>query len=74
VLRKLGAAAVSHQLVLTKADAVKPGDLARRIAETEAALKQWPAAFPAVLATSAHDRDGITELRAAIARLLHERA
>jgi GTP-binding protein len=74
VLKKLGAAAVSHQLVLTKADAVKPGDLARRIAETEAALKQWPAAFPAVLATSAHDRDGITELRAAIARLLHERA
>ena len=29
--------AVSHQIVLTKSDAMKPAELAARIAETEAA-------------------------------------
>jgi GTP-binding protein len=69
----LGRAAVSHQVVLTKADAVKPAELAQRITEVEAALAKRPAAYPAVLATSAHDGAGIAELRAAIARLLEER-
>jgi GTP-binding protein len=69
----LGRAAVSHQIVLTKSDAVKPAELAGRIAEVEAALAKRPAAFPSVLVTSAHDGSGIPELRAAIARLLEER-
>ncbi|HEY1309489.1 MAG TPA: ribosome biogenesis GTP-binding protein YihA/YsxC [Pseudolabrys sp.] len=69
----LGQVAVSHQIVLTKCDAIKPVELARRIAETEAALAKRPAAYPKVLATSAHDGTGIPELRAAIARLLEER-
>ena len=69
----LGQVAVSHQIVLTKSDAVKPAELGQRIAEVEAALAKRPAAFPTVLATSAHDGTGIPELRAAIARLLGER-
>jgi GTP-binding protein len=69
----LGQAAVSHQIVLTKCDAVTPAELARRIVEVKAALAKRPAAFPGVLATSAHDGAGIPELRAAIARLLAER-
>ncbi|MGH6664129.1 MAG: ribosome biogenesis GTP-binding protein YihA/YsxC [Pseudolabrys sp.] len=69
----LGNAAVSHQIVLTKCDAIKPAELAQRIAETEATLAKRPAAYPGVLATSAHDGAGIPELRAAIARLLDER-
>ena len=69
----LGQVAVSHQIVLTKCDALKPAELAERIAETEAALAKRPAAYPKVLATSAHDGTGIPELRAAIARLLEER-
>jgi GTP-binding protein len=73
VLDALGQAAVSHQIVLTKCDAVKPAVLAGRIAEVEAALAKRPAAFPTVLATSARDGTGIPELRAAIARLLAER-
>ena len=72
-LDALGNAAVSHQIVLTKCDAIKPSELAARIADTEAALKKRPAAFPGVLAVSAHDGSGIPELRAAIARLLKER-
>jgi GTP-binding protein len=73
VFEALGQAAVSHQIVLTKCDEVKPAELAGRIAEVEAALAKRPAAFPTVLATSAHDSAGIPELRAAIARLLEER-
>ena len=69
----LGQAAVSHQIVLTKCDAVKPAELAARITAVEAALAKRPAAFPAVLATSSRAGSGIAELRAAIARLLTER-
>jgi len=73
MLDALGQAAVSHQIVLTKADAVPAAELARRVAEVEAALQKRPAAFPTVLATSARGGDGIAELRAAVARLLAER-
>ena len=71
--KALGQAAVSYQIVLTKADAVKPAELASRVAEVEAALAKRPSAFPGVLVTSAHDGAGIPELRAAVARLLDER-
>ena len=73
MLDALGQAAVSHQIVLTKCDEVKGSELARRVAEVEAALAKRPAAFPAVLATSAREGSGIPELRAAIARLRAER-
>jgi len=69
----LGQSAVSHQVVLTKCDEVKPAELAKRISEVETALGKRPAAFPGVLATSSRDGTGISELRAAIARLLAER-
>ena len=72
-LDALGKAAVSHQIVLTKADQVKASELAERIAATEAALKKRPAAFPKVLPTSSRTGDGVAELRAAIARLKAER-
>jgi GTP-binding protein len=72
-LDALSQAAVSHQVVLTKTDAVKPSELAACIAAVEAGLAQRPAAFPGVLATSARESAGIPELRAAVARLLAER-
>jgi GTP-binding protein len=73
-LDALGEAAVSHQIVLTKADQVKSAELAERTAAIEAALEQRPAAFPRVLVTSARTGMGIPELRAAIAKLKAERA
>ena len=73
VFAALGAAAVSHQVVLTKSDEVTEAELARRIGEVEAALTKRPAAYPEVLATSAREGSGIEELRAAVARLLDER-
>jgi len=72
-LDALGTAAVSHQIVLTKADTLKAAELAAAVAATEAALTQRKAAFPQVLATSSAEGSGIPELRAAIARLLDER-
>jgi GTP-binding protein len=70
----LSESAVSHQIILTKADQVKRADLEERIAATQAALTGRAAAFPHVLATSSRDGQGIPELRAAIARLKAERA
>jgi len=72
-LDALSQSAVSHQIVLTKCDAVKPSELSNRIGDVEAALSKRQAAFPTVLATSSHGGTGIPELRAAIARLLDER-
>jgi GTP-binding protein len=74
MLDLLDRAAVSYQIVLTKADAVKKADMPGRLAETQQALAQRPAAFPEVLCTSAHDGAGLDDLRAAIARLLTETA
>jgi len=73
VLKALDVAAVSYQIVLTKADQVKPAELDKRIAATSATLAKRPAAFPEVAVTSAREGSGMPELRAAIARLLTER-
>jgi GTP-binding protein len=68
-LKTLDRAAVSYQVVLTKADKVKPAELLRVQAATGAALKKHPAAHPEVLATSAETSAGIAGLRAEIATL-----
>src|SRR5262249_6876785 len=47
-LDALGQSAVSHQIVLTKCDAVKPSDLRDRMAQVEAALAKRPAALRGV--------------------------
>jgi GTP-binding protein len=72
-LDALGEAAVSHQIVLTKVDQVAAAERDRRRAEVEAAIARRAAAFPELLLTSAREGTGISELRAAIARLVTER-
>jgi GTP-binding protein len=74
ILRTLDEVAVSYQIALTKADQVRAAELATCVAATQAEIRARPAAFPHVLATSARSALGIPELRAAIARLLAERA
>jgi GTP-binding protein len=73
VLDELGRAAVSYQIVLTKADQVKADALCARIAATAAAIGRRAAAFPDIIATSSRTGEGIPELRAAIGRLAAER-
>jgi GTP-binding protein len=63
----LDKAAVSYQIVLTKADKPKPSELDRVLAETAEALRRRPAAHPEVLATSAETGAGLDALRAEIA-------
>jgi GTP-binding protein len=67
VMELLDAAAVSYQIVLTKADKTKPGALDRLIAETGEAIRKRAAAYPEVLATSAVKKTGFEELRSSIA-------
>ncbi|MGF1594337.1 MAG: ribosome biogenesis GTP-binding protein YihA/YsxC [Kiloniellaceae bacterium] len=69
VMDELDTAAVSYQIVLTKADKVKPGPLKRLIEETEAEIAHRPAAHPHCLATSSASGAGIAELRATLAAL-----
>jgi GTP-binding protein len=59
----LDKAAVSYQIVLTKADKIKPGALARLEEETLKAISRRPAAFPRILATSSEKNAGIEDLR-----------
>jgi GTP-binding protein len=74
VLNTLDKSAVSYQVVLTKADQVKPAELEQRTADVQAALAKHPAAFPELLVTSSRTGAGMPELRAAMLRLLGERS
>ncbi|WP_307352576.1 ribosome biogenesis GTP-binding protein YihA/YsxC [Caulobacter ginsengisoli] len=62
----LDTAAVSYQIVLTKADKIKPAEVAAVVERSEAAIRKRPAAFPRVLATSSEKGTGMPELRAEI--------
>lgn len=73
VMRLLDEAAVSYQIVLTKADKMKPSALGLVVSRATATLSEHPAAYPDLLVTSAATGQGIPELRAAVARLLAER-
>lgn len=74
VLTTLDKSAVSYQIVLTKADQVKPAELAERVAATTEVLRKHPAAFPEIVVTSSRNASGMPELRAAIIKLVAERS
>ena len=67
-LDALDLAAVSYQIVLTKADKLKKGEAEKVQAATLKAIAKRPAAYPAVLVTSSEKGFGIPELRAEIMR------
>jgi len=66
IMAMLDAAAVSYHLVLTKADKVKPTDLAQTLERTIADAAKHPAAHPLLFTTSSETGSGIAELRTAI--------
>ncbi len=70
---RLDEAAVVYQAVLTKADKVRPAELAKVTGETAEALARRPAAHPDVVATSAVTRDGLEALETAIAGIAARR-
>lgn len=73
VMKMLDAAAVSYQIILTKADKVKAADLAQCLADTQAHLRTHTAAHPDVHVTSSEKGDGIAELRAALGELAEKK-
>jgi GTP-binding protein len=70
VMDLLDRAAVTYQLIVTKADDAKPPVLVRKMDEVRALARKHPAAYPEVLATSSETSEGIPELRAALASLV----
>jgi len=70
VMALLDRAAVTYQVVLTKADGLKPAGLARKQDEARTLVRAHPAAFPEIATTSAEAGLGIPELRAVLAGLI----
>ncbi|HZJ12771.1 MAG TPA: ribosome biogenesis GTP-binding protein YihA/YsxC, partial [Methyloceanibacter sp.] len=68
-MKLLDEAAVSYQVVLTKADKPKASELQAVQAKVASALAKHTAAYPLVLTTSTRMGSGIEELRAAVAAL-----
>ncbi len=69
ILTLLDRAAVTFQVVLTKADKVKAVEREKVLAQVRAALAKHPAAFPAIVLTSSEKGEGVETLRAIIATL-----
>ena len=69
ILTMLDKAAVTFQVVLTKADKVSKADRDMVIAQVQGALARHPAAYNELVVTSSEKGDGIETLRAIIATL-----
>ena len=66
VMTMLDDAAVGYQLVLTKADKVKPTELEKILASTAEQAAKHPAAHPHIFVTSSETGSGVAELRTQI--------
>ena len=66
MMTMLDDAAVSYHIVLTKADKIKPTELAARLDQVRIEAGKHPAAHPLILPPSSETGDGIAELRTAI--------
>lgn len=70
ILSLLNKSAVTFQVVLTKVDKLKKGELDGIISQVSAALLKHPAAFPEIVLTSSEKGDGIATLRHIIRTLV----
>jgi GTP-binding protein len=72
IMGLLNRAAVTFQVVLTKADKLPARDLARVFDEVAAALAAHPAAFPGIVVTSSETGLGVDVLRSLIAGMAQD--
>jgi GTP-binding protein len=70
VMNELDRAAVSYQVVMTKADKPSASELKAAMAATQSAIAKRPAAHPDIILTSSEKGTGLEELRAEVAALL----
>ena len=61
--------AVTYQIIMTKADKPKKGELEKILAKTQKIITKRPAAFPKIICTSSEKKRGLDELRAEIVGL-----
>ena len=73
VMKMLDKSAVSYQVILTKCDKIKPGQLGKLLTTTSAEMESHVAAHPELIATSSTKGTGIEILRATLAALTTER-
>jgi GTP-binding protein len=69
VMKDLDDAAVNYQLILTKADKVKPGPLAKTLEAVKKEAATHPAAYPEIVVTSSAKGTGVADLQAALSQL-----
>jgi len=69
IMKLMDESAVNYQVIMTKADKVKPGPLAATHAAIAKDLTEYVAAHPEILVTSSFDGGGIPEVRAALSTL-----
>ncbi|MEO1795479.1 MAG: ribosome biogenesis GTP-binding protein YihA/YsxC [Pseudomonadota bacterium] len=69
IMALLNSAAVTFQVVLTKADKNKASETEKVLVQVRSRLAKHPAAFPELLLTSADKGTGIAELRAIVGAL-----
>ena len=72
VMKMLDKAAVSYQIILTKADKVKVSDLEKTIALTMQKMSSFIACHPDLLVTSSEKKQGIDLVRASIWELTQD--
>jgi GTP-binding protein len=70
LMELLNEAAVSFQIILTKADKISAGALEKVTAATLLALQSEPAAYPELLVSSAEKGHGIDLIRATVAQVM----
>jgi GTP-binding protein len=70
VMNELDKAAVSYQIVVTKADKPNKAELELALKKTREAIAKRPAAHPELILTSSETKQGMEELRAEIRQLL----
>ena len=69
LMEMLDDAAVTYQLVLTKVDKIKDGELDKVMRRTSRTIIKRPAAHPELMVTSSEKKTGLDDLRAEIATL-----
>ncbi len=69
IMALLDTAAVSYQVVLTKADKLKAREVEAVLADTTAKIARRAAAFPRLVVTSSETGLGMADLRAEIAEI-----
>lgn len=70
IMELLSRSAVTFQIVMTKCDKLKKGELDAILEKTKSVIKEYPASFSEIVLTSSEKGDGIPTLRNIIATLV----